>query len=100
MTRLSGYATVEAMKKRSTTPVSKSSVVRGSLLAIAILMVAAAPVAFIGNPLKARDYRAEIRAVQQQINQFNNEAARLAEEADTLQNKVAQLNNEKSEDSS
>lgn len=95
MTRVNGYATVEVMKKRSTTPVSKSTVVRGSLLAIAILMVAATPVALIGSPLRARDYQAEIRAVQQQIDQYNNEAARLAGEADTLQNKVAQLNSEK-----
>lgn len=83
------------MKKRSTTPVSKSNVVRGSLLSIAVLMVAAVPIAFVGNPLKARDYQAEIRAVQQQIDQYTAEAARLSNEANTLQNEVARLNNEK-----
>ena len=82
------------MKKRSTTPVSKT-LVRGSLLAIAILMVASAPIAFLGMPAEARDYAAEIQAVQNQINQFNAEAARLSNEADTLQNKVAQLNSQK-----
>lgn len=95
MTQHSAYATVEAMKKRSTTPVSKSNVVRGSLLSIAVLMVAAVPIAFVGNPLKARDYQAEIRAVQQQIDQYTAEAARLSNEANTLQNEVARLNNEK-----
>jgi len=83
------------MKKRSTTPVSKSFVMRGSLLAIAILMIAATPVAFLGMPTQARDFNAEIQAVQRQIDQFNNEAARLSAEADNLQNKVAILNSEK-----
>lgn len=58
-------------------------------------MVAATPVAFVGNTLKARDYEAEIRAVQQQIDQFTAEAARLSNEANTLQNEVARLNSEK-----
>lgn len=83
------------MKKRSTTPVSKSLIMRGSLLAIAILMAASAPVAFLGNPAGARDYDAEIRAVQSQIDQYNAEASRLSAEADTLQNKVAQYNSER-----
>lgn len=86
---------MEVMKKRSTTPVSKSLVMRGSLLAIAILMVAAAPVAFMGNPTAARDFDAEIRAVQRQIDRYNDEAAKLSKEADTLANKVAQLASEK-----
>lgn len=83
------------MKKRSTTPVSKSFVMRGSLLAIAILMAASAPVAFFGSAAGARDYDAEIRAVQSQIDRYNAEALRLSAEADSLQNKVAQLNSEK-----
>lgn len=95
MTRQSAYARIEAMKKRSTTPVSKSFIMRGSLLAIAILMVASAPIAFLGNPARARDFDAEIRAVQNQIDQYNAESARLAGEANSLQNKVAQLNSEK-----
>src|SRR5690606_27183092 len=43
----------------------------------------------------ARDYDAEIRAVQRQIDQYAAEASRLAGEADTLQNEVARLNQEK-----
>lgn len=95
MTRRRAYAKMESMKKRSTTPASKSFVMRGSLLAIAILMVASAPVAFLGNQAGARDYAAEISAVERQIARYNAEAARLSAEADTLQNKVAQLNSEK-----
>ncbi len=95
MTRQSTYAKMEGMKKRSTTPVSKSLVKRGSLLVIATFMVMATPIAFLGNPLKARDFDAEIRAVQNLIDQYNNEAARLSAEADTLQNKVAQLDSQR-----
>ena len=95
MTRHDAYATMETMKKRSTTPVSKSFIMRGSLLAIAILMAASAPFAYMGTPAAARDYDAEIRAVQNQIDQYNAEASRLSAEADSLQNKVAQLNSEK-----
>lgn len=86
---------MEIMKKRSTTPVLKSSIKRGSLLAIAAFLVASAPIAFLGAPTKARDFDAEIRAVQNQIDQYNAEASRLSAEANTLQNKVAQLNSEK-----
>jgi surface antigen/peptidoglycan hydrolase CwlO-like protein len=95
LTRQRAYATIELMKKRSTTPVSKSLVMRGSLLAIAILMAAATPVAFMGTPTAARDFDAEIRAVQRQIDRYNSEARKLAKEADTLANKVAQLDSEK-----
>lgn len=95
MTRQSAYASIEVMKKRSTTPVSASFKARGSLLAIAILMVAAAPIAFLTAPTEARDYDAEIRAVQNQIDQYNAEASRLSAEADTYQNKVSQLNAER-----
>lgn len=95
MTRRYAYAKMETMKKRSTTPISKSLAMRGSLLAIAILMVATAPVALFGNFAGARDFDAEIRAVQRQIDQYAAEASRLSAEADTLQNKVAQYNSEK-----
>lgn len=95
MTSKSAYARIEIMNKRSTTPVSKVSFVRGSLLAIAILMAASSPVAFLTAPTEARDFSAEIQAVQNQIDQYNAEASRLAGEANTLQNEVARLDNEK-----
>lgn len=86
---------MELMKKRSTTPVLKSSIKRGSLLAIAAFLVASVPIALLGAPTRARDFEAEIRAVQNQIDQYNAEASRLSAEANTLQNKVAQLEAEK-----
>lgn len=95
MTYNDAYAKLKAMKKRSTTPVSKTTMLRGSLLAVAILLTAASPIAFMGNPAKARDFNAEIQAVQRQIDQYNAEAARLAGKADTLKNKVAQLSSER-----
>lgn len=80
------------MKQRSTTPAQKSLVLRGSLLAVAILMAATTTTAVMSNYTAARDYDAEIRAVQRQIDQYTEEAARLAEKADTFQNEVARLN--------
>lgn len=83
------------MKKRSTTPISKSFAMRGALFILVIFMSVSAPIAFLGTPTKARDFEAEIRAVQSQIDQYNAEALRLSAEADSLQNRVSQLNSEK-----
>lgn len=84
------------MKQRSTTPVQKVSfAMKGSLLSAAILMAAAAPIAYLSHPVNARDYDAEIRAVQRQIDQYNAEAERLAGKANTLENEVAKLNSQK-----
>ena len=94
MTRQDAYAKLKAMKLRSTTPISKNLARRGSLLAIAILMAAASPIALYQSA-DARDYNAEIQAVQQQIDQYNAEAARLAGQANTLQNEVARLDAER-----
>lgn len=94
MTQQDAYAKLGVMKLRSTTPISKNLTRRGSLLAIAILMAAASPIALY-QPADARDYNAEIQAVQQQIDQYNAEAARLAGQANTLQNEVARLDAER-----
>lgn len=85
---------MKAMKKRSTTPVLKSLALRGSIVVAAVLMAAAVPMAFFGGSAAARDYEAEIRAVQRQIDQYNAEAAKLSKKADTLQNRVAKFNRE------
>lgn len=97
MTYQSAYAKLKLMKLRSTTPVLKHKhiAVRGLLILVAVFMAVAAPTAFLGNPVAARDYDAEIRAVQNQIDQYNAEATRLAGEANSLQNEVARLNSEK-----
>lgn len=84
------------MKQRSTTPVSsKSLATKGMLIAGAILMATAAPVSMFVKPVTARDFAAEIQAVQNQINQYQAEAGRLASEARTLENELARLNSEK-----
>ena len=83
------------MEKRSTTPISKVFIRRSSLLALAVIMAISAPITLFSNTAVARDFEAEIRAVQNQIDQYNAQATRLAREADTLQNRVAQFNSEK-----
>jgi peptidoglycan DL-endopeptidase CwlO len=84
------------MKQRSTTPVSsKSLATKGTLVAAAILMAAAAPISMFVKPVEARDFASEIQAVQNQINQYQAEAGRLASQARTLENELARLNNEK-----
>ncbi len=96
MTRQDAYARLEAMKVRSTTPVSKkTSAMRGSLLALAILMAASSAIVVTNRTADARDYNAEIQAVQQQIDQYNAQAAALDAQANTLQNQVALLNSQK-----
>ena len=84
------------MKQRSTTPVSsKSLATKGMLVAGAILMATAAPVSMFVKPVTARDFAAEIQAVQNQINQYQAEAGRLATQAKTLETELARLNSEK-----
>lgn len=86
------------MKYRSTTlPVTNRSLaLKGSLIAAALLMAVATPMAFMNNDAAfARDYAAEIRAVEQQINQYQAEASRLSAEANTLENELAKITAEK-----
>jgi surface antigen len=84
------------MKQRSTTPVSsKSLATKGILVASAILMATAAPISMFARPVTARDFASEIQAVQNQINQYQSEAGRLATQAKTLENELARLNSEK-----
>ena len=88
--------TSKLMKQRSTTPVSsKSLATKGMLVAGAILMATAAPVSMFVKPVTARDFAAEIQAVQNQINQYQAEAGRLAGEAKTLETELARINSEK-----
>lgn len=84
------------MKQRSTTPVSsKSLATKGMLVAGAILMATAAPISMFVRPVNARDFEAEIQAVQNQIDQYQAEAGRLSSQAKTLENELARLNSEK-----
>lgn len=82
------------MKHRSTTPVSKPQLRKGSLVAAAVLMAAATPIAMFARPVLARDFAAEIQAVQSQIDQYQAQAGQLHQQADTLQNALNELNNQ------
>lgn len=82
------------MKQRSTTPVSKSLAAKGSLVAAAVLMAAATPIAMFSRPVEARDFAAEIQAVQNQIDQYQAQAGQLQQQANTLQNALNELNNQ------
>ena len=83
------------MKRRSTTPVSKPQLRKGSLVAAAVLMAAATPIAMFARPVLARDFAAEIQAVQNQIDQYQSQASQLHQQADTLQNALNQLSAQK-----
>ncbi len=82
------------MKQRSTTPVTSGLVTKFALVATAAMMAIATPLALMPKA-SARDYQAEINAVQSQIDQFQAEAARLSGQAKTLENELAQLASEK-----
>lgn len=79
------------MKQRSTTPASKTFVSQASLVAVTV-MVAAATFIQAGSAVFARDYDAEIRAAQQESEQYSAEASRLHALAGTLQEALDQLN--------
>ncbi len=82
------------MKLNTTTSASLSS---KRLIVIAVSVVALAIVApfQLATQVKADNYEARIRALEQDIARYDAEASRLAGEADSLQREVSRLNNEK-----
>lgn len=84
----------EPMKQRATTPALKGIVTKSTLVAAAVVMAFSVPMAIMPNAF-ARDYNAEINAVQQQIDAYQAEASRLSNEAKTLENELAKLASEK-----
>jgi surface antigen len=85
---------LKVMKQRSTTPATSGYSTKIALLSAAVLMAIATPLAIMPSVF-ARDYEAEINAVQNQIDQYQAEAGRLSNQARTLQNELAQLASEK-----
>lgn len=84
------------MKYRSTTPtISKQFLTKSTLVAAAVLMAITAPTQ-IGSIVRADKYDEQIKAIEEEVSQYNAEAGRLAAEADTLQNALSRLNAEKS----
>jgi surface antigen len=82
------------MKQRSTTLVTSGFLTKFALVAAAVVMSVATPIAMMSK-VSARDYAAEINAVQSQIDQYQAEAGRLSSEARTLENELAQMATEK-----
>lgn len=82
------------MKRRATTQSIKAVTTKSTLFAIAAIMAVATTSAVVPSAF-ARDYDAEIRAVQQQIDQYDSEAKKLSKKADTLQNELDKLTAEK-----
>lgn len=93
MTRHNAYAKVETMKQRSTTPVSKSFVAKASLVAAAVLMAIAGPVQ-IGSVARADKYSDQIKAIEQEVQGYDNEASKLAAQSDSLQRALGLLQNQ------
>lgn len=84
----------KAMKRRSTTPVSKGLVAKAIIVTTAVMLVAAAPLSMMPR-VSADRFDDQINAIQQQIDQYQAQAGQLRAQADTLQTKVDSLNNEK-----
>lgn len=80
------------MKRRSTTPVSKSRASKkGSLVAAAILMSASTPLALSTTRVHADSFDTQMSALQSQINQYQSQANTLQAQANTLQNQIGVL---------
>ena len=88
--------TWKQMKLRSTTPSSVSFTKRACIVAAAVLMLAATPLA-MSQMANADQYDVRIAQLQAQIEQFNAQAAALGRERNTYENRLAQLNAEKAQ---
>lgn len=95
LTRRKAYANVgSSMKLRSTTPASPSFRRQLAVIITILVMALAVPISFAARA-SADDYDARIRALEQDIAQYDAEAAKLAKQADSLSREVARLNGEK-----
>lgn len=80
----------KVMKHGTTTPVSRGFAAKSVLVAAAVLMAIAAPLAAMPR-VKADKYDDQINALQQQANQYQAQANQLQAKADTLANKLREL---------
>ena len=81
------------MKQRSTTPVSTSLTARASAVA-AVVLVASAGILQFSPSVFARDYDAEIKVKEQEMQRYSTEAGRLGDVAETLQGALDELNSQ------
>lgn len=83
------------MKQRSTTPVvSHKLASRVFMMALAILMLGAGVFQVPISSVSARDYDAEIRALERDAQRYRNEVSRLSDEAATLQTQLNTINSQ------
>lgn len=86
------------MKQRSTTPVSikrSGLATKSTLISAAVMMMVATPIS-VSQSVFARDYDAEISALQNEIDQYQSQAGELRKQIGTLQQELAGLDREKS----
>jgi len=82
------------MKQRSTTPVSKGLVTKSILVATAVLMVMAAPLAMQPR-VRADKYDDQITALQHEIDQYQTQAGDLRTKIGTLQDEIRGIDDQK-----
>ena len=83
-------------KSRHSGVVRRGRRVRLTILGAAVVFSIASFVSMAnlqGATVSARDFNAEIKALQNQINDYNKRASELSAQADTLQSKIDELQN-------
>lgn len=83
-------------KSRHSGVVRRGRRVRLTILGVAVVFSIASFVSMAnlqGTTASARDFNAEIKALQNQINDYNKRASELSAQADTLQSKIDELQN-------
>lgn len=81
------------MKRRSTTPSSKSFKTRALLVLVAFMVAVATPLAY-SQQANADEFDERIAALQRQIDSYQSAAQELGAKADTLQRKLDGIKNE------
>lgn len=82
------------MKQRSTTPVTSGFLTKFALVAAAVLMTIATPLALMPKA-SARDYQGEINALQSLSDQYKEQAGILNQQANTLAGELNKIANDK-----
>ncbi len=83
------------MKLTTTTPVSKSRILKWGIAAVTVAIITTAGFMWVNRPVSADQYDDKIRALQAEMSRFQAEANRLNAEAVSLGNTLAQITNEK-----